>query len=472
LKAFFKDLSIYGLVPVFGKFISILLLPLYTRLLSSEDYGAQDVLVQLAIFMSFAICLELYSGIGRYYYTKGDNLEKARLVSSGLWFTVFNALIICSLVLLFKERIYSLFFTGTEYRIAFSLALLWAPISAVYTYLLVMMRFEKRAKLYLVLVNIQLLIRILSTIGLVAIFRLGVTGIILGHVLAEISAVVMFLVVLRKRMTFVFEYSDIRQSLRFSLPLVPAVLAIAFEKPLVRYLVSYNLSLSDLGIFTIALQISMLLSFLHSGLSMVWQPYLYDMLNKKGYETEINRIYSVLLGFSGLICSLVILNSRLILNILTQPEYYPAVGIIGFISIKSVIEILRTVAGCGPMIAKRTELNMYYEIAASAVTVIGFLAFKDRFGIAGLAIAMLCGAVLKFVWSSILTARLTKIRINHVKTAIYVAILLFIAILVRKHPTPYEVSIIFSIILAILYTFSIRQQLRIVKDLMIKKPSH
>ena len=62
IKSFVKSFSIYGLIPIFGKFISILLLPLYTRLLSPSDYGAQDILVQLAIFLTFLINLEMYSG--------------------------------------------------------------------------------------------------------------------------------------------------------------------------------------------------------------------------------------------------------------------------------------------------------------------------------------------------------------------------------------------------------------------------
>jgi len=45
MKNFIKSFSIYGLIPVFGKFISIILLPLYTRVLTPEDYGAQDVLI-------------------------------------------------------------------------------------------------------------------------------------------------------------------------------------------------------------------------------------------------------------------------------------------------------------------------------------------------------------------------------------------------------------------------------------------
>ena len=103
VKSFVKSFSIYGLIPIFGKFISILLLPLYTRLLSQSDYGAQDILVQLAIFLTFMINLEMYSGVGRYFYERINIVDKKKLISTGLWLTIVFSLIVISLALLFND---------------------------------------------------------------------------------------------------------------------------------------------------------------------------------------------------------------------------------------------------------------------------------------------------------------------------------------------------------------------------------
>ncbi|MDD3562953.1 MAG: hypothetical protein PHR32_04675, partial [Candidatus Cloacimonetes bacterium] len=78
LKKFLKSFTIYGLIPIFGKFISILLLPLYTRLLSPEDYGAQDILVQVAMFLTFLINLQMYGGVGRHFYDRPSLKDKQR----------------------------------------------------------------------------------------------------------------------------------------------------------------------------------------------------------------------------------------------------------------------------------------------------------------------------------------------------------------------------------------------------------
>jgi O-antigen/teichoic acid export membrane protein len=362
MKNFIKSFSIYGLFPVFGKFISIILLPLYTRVLTPEDYGAQDVLIQLAIFLTFLINLELYSGVGRYFYDKKDIIEKKKLISTGLWLTLIFGITIVTLALFFNNGIYNLFFDTPKHKTAFYLTIIWAPISALYAYLTVVMRYEQKPKLYFALSNIQLLIRILSTILFVLVFRLGVMGVILGHIVGEISAVLMLGYFLRKYFGFYFDKIDLKSILSFSLPMVPSVLIISFQKPLIRYLTVNFLSIVDLGYYTIAIQIASILSFVQFGLQTSWEPFLYEILQKSDYEKEVKRIYNLFLGITSLICLLIILNSKLLLKILTNPSYYPAASIIGFVSITSMLDIIRQISGCGPVVAKKTKYLKLYGI--------------------------------------------------------------------------------------------------------------
>ena len=137
-----------------GKFISIILLPLYTRVLIQKDYSAQDVLVQLAIFLTFLINLELYSGVGRYFYDKKDIIERKKLISTGLWIIILIGIILASAAFLSNNVIYKLFFETPKHKTAFYFTILWALISTIYAYLNVVMRFELKHKLYFALSNI------------------------------------------------------------------------------------------------------------------------------------------------------------------------------------------------------------------------------------------------------------------------------------------------------------------------------
>ncbi len=453
LRNFLKSFSIYGLIPVFGKFISIILLPLYTRVLTPEDYGAQDVLIQLAIFLSFLINLELYSGVGRYFYDKKDIIERKKLVSTGLWITILIGIIIVSVAFFFNNVIYKLFFETPKHKTAFYLTILWAPISALYAYFTVIMRFEQKPKLYFALSNIQLLIRILSTILFVLVFRLGVTGVILGHIVGELSAVLMLGYFLREYFGFYFDKIDLKSILSFSLPMVPSVLIIAIQKPLIRYLTVNYLSIVDLGYYTIALQIGSILSFVQFGLKASWEPFLYEMIQKNDYEIEVKRIYNLFISITSLVCLLIILNGKLLLKLLTTPAYLPAASLIGFVTVTSMLEIIRQISGCGPIVVKKTQYITYIELVASLASVLFFVALHRYIGIIGLAVAFLGGILVKFIWSWVLTKKFTDINLDILPTIIILSLLIIVSIIYAVLDIPFIISIIFSIIALVVYGY-------------------
>ncbi len=445
MKKFITSFSIYGLIPIFGKFISILLLPLYTRVLSPEDYGAQDVLVQLTIFLTFLINLDLYSGVGRYFYEKKDIIEKKKLISTGLWLTVIFSFIIVILAFIFNDFLYNLFFETQKYKNAFILIILWAPISALFSYFSAIMNYQQKPKLFFILSNIQLLIRISATILFVLVFRFGVMGVILGHIVGESSAVLMFGFFLRKYFGFYFDKIDLKSILFFSLPMTPAVLFLSFKNILIRYLTLNYLSIVDLGYYSVALQISSILGFVQYGLNYSWRPYLYSIIEKSDYEIEVRRIYNLFLGITSLVCLLIIFNGRLLLKILTTPVYFPAISIIGFVTITSMLEIIRQISGCGPVVVKKTKYVTYIEIIASIATIMFFIFIHKYIGLIGLAVSFLGGTFIKYIWGWLLTKKFTSIRIDILTTIIILSILIFISIIYIK----LDISTVMSIILSL-----------------------
>lgn len=353
-----------------------------------------------------------------------------------------------------------MFFRDDSYLAAYYLAIVWAPISALYTYFVVIMRYEQKPKLYFALVNIQLLIRIGASILCVAGLKMGVKGVIVGHIVGESSAILMFLVVLRKYIRPIFHLPDLKDVLKFSLPLVPAVLIISFQKPLIRYLVANLLTIEDMGFYTVALQMATILSFVQSGLMMSWQPHLYEMITKPNYESEVKRIYDFFLGITALVALLIILNGRLLLKILTTPAYYPAATILGFVTLNSMLEIVRQISGCGPLVVKKTIYNTYYELVASVAVVLAFVLLHRVVGIVGLAIAFLLGTLVKFVWSWQLTKRFTKINFSMLPTYLLVAVMFAVSVFLAFVQIPYSLGIIVSVLLLALYVYRQRENLQ------------
>ena len=80
---FLKDFLIYGLASVIGKIAALLLMPMYTKILTQEEYGIMAMLISVKGILDLASNLNIHSGIARDYYEKGIN--KTILVSTGFW---------------------------------------------------------------------------------------------------------------------------------------------------------------------------------------------------------------------------------------------------------------------------------------------------------------------------------------------------------------------------------------------------
>ena len=71
----------YTASSVISKLIAVALLPLYTRYLTPEDYGAAEVLIVAVIAASIVIRLGVIEALLRFYYERDEDPE--RVVKTG-----------------------------------------------------------------------------------------------------------------------------------------------------------------------------------------------------------------------------------------------------------------------------------------------------------------------------------------------------------------------------------------------------
>lgn len=68
-----------------SKALGIIMLPLYTSQIPTEDYGAYDISLTLITIVSSIAYFELWSAVLRFMYDRSDRNSKATVVRSGLY---------------------------------------------------------------------------------------------------------------------------------------------------------------------------------------------------------------------------------------------------------------------------------------------------------------------------------------------------------------------------------------------------
>ena len=99
LKRFFKDGVVYGLAGLFARSVSIITLPLYTRVLSPTDFGVIDLTLLFTVFCGVIIS----SGVARFFPDETTAEGKMLIASSGLWFISLTHLLFVAAALSFAE---------------------------------------------------------------------------------------------------------------------------------------------------------------------------------------------------------------------------------------------------------------------------------------------------------------------------------------------------------------------------------
>src|SRR3989339_44992 len=92
LKRLIKGSLIYGVGGFFTKFISILILPLFTFYLTPKDYGVMSMLNFLVIFLSTLFSFGLGTAIGICYFDQKDEKHKNQKINhiNSRWYRLYK----------------------------------------------------------------------------------------------------------------------------------------------------------------------------------------------------------------------------------------------------------------------------------------------------------------------------------------------------------------------------------------------
>ncbi len=213
----------YTAASIVSKLIAVALLPLYTRYLTTGDYGAAEVMFAAVVSASIVVRLGLIEAVLRFYYK--DDEDPARVVSTSFaalfWFATIAALV----ALPFAGPISEALLTESAPDLArISIGGLW--VLTLNEYLLTLFRLEERAKAFFVTTIINVLAAIVLTVILVVGMEEGARGLLIGSYASGAAVVLALIFVHRRRLSLRFERPLLRRLMRFGLPTMPAELSL------------------------------------------------------------------------------------------------------------------------------------------------------------------------------------------------------------------------------------------------------
>lgn len=351
---FFRDFFIYGFASILGKLAAVFLMPVYTNVLTCEEYGAMALITSIKGIIDLFSNLNIHSGIAREYNETGVN--RTKLVSTG-FFSILGISLSVMLIMIFsqsfwQERVLSL---DNTYSKPFLLMLLTIPAGSALSYFSVLTRFKRKPILYSIGTIIQLLIQISISIVGVVVLHYGIASLFFGILCGELFGIIYFSFINRSHISLTFDAKYLKRALIFSIPTLPAILAGWVDSSMGQIVIGKYISNADLAVYSVALQLASVFTFISVALQNVWGPYLYENYMKEGFSAEVNQIYKtivvVLLIMAVVISSL---SNELVL-LLTNVSYIRAASYLTILCIPMCIYLLFPIAASGIHLSRDTK---------------------------------------------------------------------------------------------------------------------
>lgn len=304
------------------KGISVITTPIFTRLLSSQEYGQYGVFQSWLDIVTIFVSLKLYAGVFLQGYVKQVNKYKFSSVMQGLSLT----LTICWVLiyLIFKNFINQLFSLNTAQMLAM-LSIIWT--TSIFSYWSVE---QRMANNYKTLISITLFISLakpISGIILVLYCNDKVTARIIGIAVIEMVAYFNLFIKDMQRGKCFFDRQIWKYALSFNIPLIPHYLSTAILNSSDRIMIQYFQGESKVGIYNLAYSLALITTLFNSALLQTVEPWLYKKINLKEVKDIPKVAYTTLIIIAAVNAVLIAVAPEAV-QIFAPSEYAEAIWII------------------------------------------------------------------------------------------------------------------------------------------------
>ena len=212
---------LFGISTFGARFLTFLLTPFYTRVLSSTEYGITDLLIQTGNLIIPIASVGIANGVIRYGLERSAN--KASVFTTGILVTLAGFFVLA----LASPLLDQLTFLSGYVRLDVRLVLLYVLAANLHSICNQFARALGHVRLFALDGILRTVLTILLNILLLAVFPLGAVGYVLANVLADgIAAVFVFSAAKEWRYLRLSSLSrpEAGRMLRYSAPLVPSTL--------------------------------------------------------------------------------------------------------------------------------------------------------------------------------------------------------------------------------------------------------
>ena len=385
-----KGVAIYGAGDAITAVANVLLLGVYVKydILTAVDYGALALILSAETFAKVVSRWGLDGAFMRFYFDREDGRPRRLMTSTLVLFMAGTNGVLLAAALCGSRWLAAQLSLGSGYVTA--LRLMFVNIALIsFTFVpLLAMRMRKEAATYSAFTFGRSLGQITLRVVLVIGLRLGVTGMYLTDVILTVTLLALMLPWFRPLLGWMFSMDELRQSLRFALPRLPAGLASQALDSAPKIILGRHFAESEVGIYQNGTTLGSGVAFFKTAFETAWAPFYYETAR----TSEAKNVFSKMATYGVAVLVLLVAGTVAVAHdvilVVLKPEYLGALHVVPLIAIAIGLQGIYQLTSIGLNLSKRTEFYSASTLTAAAVGVGSGLWLIPRFGVVGAAVSV------------------------------------------------------------------------------------
>lgn len=390
IKQLLGEAFVYGLSSVLGRFLNFLLLPIYTRILSPDDYGVLNIINTTFSIIWLLAVMALDSSAFVYFHDRTDNKFRKSIFSSWFWSQLLVASFFAILLYYCSGLLSNGFFGTRNYSYEFRLVSILLLVNLLPNIIWNWFRSFRKVRPTAIFTLVQSLTIIGLNILFIAVLRWGIKGFFWAQIISGALMTGVSFFFLKDWISLkYFDKIILRKMLSYSLPLVPTAVALWGLNSAGGYFLQGYKGETEVGLYQTGVTIAGMMTFVIGAFTQAWGPFAMSIKDESGSREFYAKVFILYLSVVGLLAAGVAVFAPEIVKMITAPAYKEAHWVASILAFSSLLLGLNYIGSLGMSLVKNMRPFAKAFIIGAVINLFLYVAGSKYLGKEGCALASL-----------------------------------------------------------------------------------
>ncbi len=393
IRSLSKSTIWYSLGNFFVRSISFLLLPLYSNLISTKEFGDYSLLMSIYTIASVLYQFGLPAAFSKFYLEAESDQKRAKIFSTVINSTLLFGILISSIIIIFSGKISLIILKSSDSFGLVSLTFITLLVDTVAYFSLHLLKTQENSKKVVLLSSVAAISNLILNVIFVYLLKQGIEGIFYAQIISSIVLVISMIPNIKSEYSLSIESKILKIMIRFSIPLIISGLFSSAIDVSDRFLINNYLGKNVVGIYSFSYRIAMIMNVFVISYRTAWVPYALNVYSTGKYQEIFGKTLLKLIFAGGFIILLVtfftgyLFDLRILGITFLNHQYLPGLLILPFILLGYFFNGLASFYSIYPLVSNKTYHFPIADGIGFALNLILNLILIPHYGIIGAAIA-------------------------------------------------------------------------------------